>query len=325
MSSIPTIRQTRRSTVLADGSIQFEVITEVTQRGSLPFPHVFVFKVTSEAEPKDDVYVRVATPVDIRQADDSAPIYVKASVTDIIRVGTDPFVKIASYSELSRLPRDRILAAQTKQQYYLSPVAAFVYDNLVTADAAAKQIIDRLSALVTDWQQYSTEFETNPFETYTLPQPGSSVESERTDVFKAARTARLAADAQRDADAEAKAACERDCESDKVLHQWLVTQTALLEQAENAVSAMDTSAARDFVLKQGASATDSRSYRDILIATRADRDTYAARVQTCALRCAQLGATLLASQQAADAALRAEQTALADVVAVCPTFNPDTV
>lgn len=325
MSTIPTIHQTRRSTVLANGSTQFEVITEVTQRGSLPFPHVFVFKVTSEAEPKDDVYVRVATPVDIRQADSASPIYVKASASDIIRIGTDPYVKIASYAELTRLPRDRVLASQTSQKYYLSPVAAFVYDNLVTADAAAKQIVDRLSSLVQDWQQYSTEFETNPYEVFTLPQPGSSVESERTEAYKTVRAARLAADAQRDADAEAKAACERDCESDKVLHQWLVTQTALLEQAEAAVSAMDNSAARDFVLKQGASSSDSRSYRDILVAMRSERDTYAARVQTCAIRCAQLGATLLASQQAADAALRAEQTALADVVAVCPTFNPDTV
>lgn len=326
MTAIPLLRQTRRSTVLANGTVRFEVINEITRSGDLPFPHLFVLKVGDEADPKDDVFVRVATPVDIRQADSTAPIFVKAVSTDIVRIATDVFVKVASYSELTRLPRDRVEAQQQGLPYYLSTVAAFTYDNLTTADAAAKQIVDRLSALVNEWRLYHGEFVTNPYENLTLPQVGSSVESERTEVFKTARTARVAAEAQRDIDAAAKTACETDCKSDKAIHQWLVTQTAFLEQAESVVAALsETSNAKSFVLKQGAYATDQRTYRDLLIQTRASRDTYAATVQACAIRCAQLGAILLASEQAVDAARRAEQTALADVTAVCPTFNPDTV
>jgi len=326
MTALPTLRQTRRSTTLANGTVRFEVINEITRAGDLPFPHLFVLRVGEEADPKDDVFVRVATPVDIRQSDASAPIFVKAVASDIIRIATDVFVKVSSYAELTRLPRDRVEAYRQGLPYYLSTVAAFSYDNLTTADAAAKQIVDRLSGLVTEWRQYHSEFVTNPYENLVLPQEGSSVESERVAVFKTARDARRAAEAQRDIDAAAKAACETDCKADKAIHQWLVSQTALLEQAEAVVSALsETSSAKSFVLKQDAFSLDQRSYRDILVQTRASRDAYAATVQACAIRCAQLGAILLASEQAVDAAQRAEQAALADVTAVCPTFNPDTV
>lgn len=326
MSTLPTVRQTRRSLVRADGGVSYEVINEIIDAGDLPFRHLFVVAVGAEADPKDDVFVRIATPVDIRQADDSAPIFVKTVSTDIIRIATDTFVKVASYSELTRFPRDRVVAQRNAQPYYLTSVAAFTYDNLVTADAAAKQIIDRLSMLVTEWRSFNTDFATNPYVDLPLPQVGSSIEDERTLLFVQARTARLAADAERDADAAAKTACETDCAADKALHAWLVEQTAALEQGVAVVQALaETSGAKDFVLKTGAYTSDSRSFSTLLATTRALRDTYAATVQTCAIRCAQLGAKLLASQQAADAAKNAEDAALADVIAVCPTFNPDSV
>jgi len=326
MTTVPKVRQTRRSITLANGSVRYEVVNEITDKGDLPFPHLFVLKVGDGADPKDDLFARIATPVDIRQSDETAPIFVKVAATDLVRISPDVFVKIPSYNELTRLLRDRVEAQRNGQTYYLSTVAAFMYDSLTTADAAAKQVIDRLSTLVNDWRKFNVDFATNPYEELPLPQTGSSVESARVAVFKDKRAARLEAEATRDADALAKEACVRDCEADKTLHAWLVTQTVALEQADAVVSALsEVSSAKDFVLQQNAYSTDSRSFRTILTQTRALRDQYAATVQACAIRCTQLGAKLLASQQAADAAMQAENAALADVIAVCPTFNPDSV
>lgn len=326
MTTAPTVRQTRRSFTLADGSVRYEVVNEIIAQGDLPFRHLFVLKVGAEADPTDDVFARIATPVDIRQATESAPVFVKVVSSDLVRISTDVFAKVPSYSELTRLPRDRTYAFQNGLPYYLSTVAAFVYDNVVTADAAAKQIIDRLSTLVNEWRQYNVAFVTNPYVDLLLPRPGSSVESERTAEFVAARSARQTAEAERDATAAEKEACERDCTPTKTIYAWLVTQVAKLEAAQALVTSLaEVSGARDFVLKQNAYANDTRSYKDMLTELTTQRDSYAAEVQACAVRCAQLGATLLSQQQTVDAAKRAEDAALASVVAVCPTFNPDTV
>ena len=326
MSSTPIVRQTRRSFTLADGSVRYEVVNEIVAQGDLPFRHLFVLKVGANADPTDDVFARIATPADIRQATESAPIFVKVVSTDLVRISSDQFVKVPSYAELTRLPRDRTYAYQNGLPYYLSTTAAFVYDNVTTADAAAKQLLDRLSELVREWRQYNVAFVTNPYVDLSLPRPASSVESERTALFVEARTARTTAEAARDAAAAAKEACERDCAPTKTIYTWLVTQVAKLEAAQSVVAAIaETSGAKDFVLKQGSYVSDSRSYKDLLLELTAQRDSYATEVQACAVRCAQLGATLLEQQQAVDAAKRAEDAALANVVAVCPTFNPDSV
>jgi hypothetical protein len=81
-----------------------------------------------------------------------------------------------------------------------------IYDNYATADAAAKQVISRLSDLVTAWRTFSTAFATNPYQDYNLPQAAASVEAERTAVYVEKRTAREAAETAYDEAVAAKEA-----------------------------------------------------------------------------------------------------------------------
>jgi hypothetical protein len=355
MSVIPVTRQTRRSVTLSDGSVRFEVTTEIIDRGDLPFPHLFVVTINDNLDPKDDVLARIATPVDIRQADPSAPIYVKVVSTDLTRIGTDTFAKIASANDLTRLPRDRVTAQRAGLTQYLTTAVALLYDNVTTADAAAKQIVDRLSTLVTEWRSFNTNFATNPYQDYQLPQVGISVESQRIAVYTAAKNARLAAEAARDAAKLDKEACERDCAADKVIYDFLAYDVAFLEQADAAMTAITegfappgptltltggttltppgtytiaataSTNAKSFALQSGIYGSDPRSYRALLVKKRSDLATYASRVRECTDRCATFAATLLTAQQNVDAATAAERAALAAVTAVCPTFDPSTV
>ena len=321
MSTIPVVRQIRRQVTLASGSIAFEVASTVTDRGDLPFTHLFVVTLGTNADPKTDVLARIATPADLRQSDASAPVYVKVSSTDMIRIGTDDFARIANINDISKLPRDRVIAQRRGFTQYLTSSVAMVYDNVTTADAAAKQIIDRVSALVTEWRSFNSDFATNPYQDYNLPSPGASVESARTAIYVDKRNARTTAEAARDAAKLAKEACIRDCESDKVIYDFLAYDVSFLDQARILVSAQAANVTRTFVLDAGTAA----SYAALLVKRREDLAIYAAKVQACATTCAQLSAALLAAQQIVDAALVAERAALAGVVAVCPTFDPSTV
>lgn len=348
MSTIPVVRQIRRQVTLASGSIAFEVASTVTDRGDLPFTHLFVVTLGTNADPKTDVLARIATPADLRQSDASAPVYVKVSSTDMIRIGTDDFARIANINDISKLPRDRVIAQRRGFTQYLTSSVAMVYDNVTTADAAAKQIIDRVSALVTEWRSFNSDFATNPYQDYNLPSPGASVESARTAIYVDKRNSREEAEAARDAAKLAKEACVRDCDADKVIYDFLAYDVAFLDQAATIVEGqtndtyvgagativpspltpsgpftvtVPSSRTRDFVRN----AANGASYAALLISKRADLAAYAVKVQACATTCAQLSASLLAAQQVVDAALVAERAALAGVVAVCPTFDPSTV
>jgi hypothetical protein len=319
MSVIPQVRQVRRQISMPDGSVQFEVASQVTDPGDLPFPHLFVMTITDPASPKDDVLARIATPVDVRQATTTA-LYVKVLGTDLITISGDTFARIANVNDLTQLPRDRVVAVRLGLTSYLSTAITLIYDNVTTADAAAKQVVDRLSTLVSAWRTFNTTFITNPYQVYSLPQPATGVIAERTAVYVTARTARITAETARDAAQEAKDACVRDCAADKIVYDYLVYDVAFLQTARALVDAQPVSTTRTFVL-----GSDAASYQALLTKKQADLSVYAEKVRACASNCASLAAALLTAQQAVDAARTAEQAALANVIAVCPTFDPSTV
>jgi hypothetical protein len=348
MSTIPVVRQIRRQLTLTGGSIAFEITSEIIDRGDLPFTHLFVVNLGADRDPRTDVLARIATPIDLRQADASSPVYVRVDAATLILIGLDTFARIANVNDVTQLPRDRVVAQRRGLTQYLTSSIALVYDNLTAADAAARQVRDRVSALVTEWRSFNSTFATNPYQDYDLPSPSASVESARTAVYVTQKNARIAAEAERESALLAKEACERDCAADKVIYDFLVYDVAFLDQAANIVEGqtndtyvgagaiiaptpltpsgpftvtVPSSRTRDFV-RNGASIA---SYAALLLKKRADLAVYAARVQACATTCARLSAALLAAQQIVDAALVAERAALASVRAVCPTFDPSTV
>jgi hypothetical protein len=352
MSVIPVVRQIRRDFRLSDNSVRFEVSNEVIDQGDLPFPHVFVMTIVDPGTAKEDVLARIATPVDIRRADPSAPLYVKVASTDITSISGDTFARIANTSDLTKLSRDRVTAVVQGATSYLSTAVSLIYDNYATADAAARQVVSRLSDLVTAWRTYNTAFATNPYQDYNLPQTAASVEAERTAVYVEKRTARETAETAYDNAVADKERCERDCAADKVIYDFLVADVTFLEQAKATVQAqindvypagtftvapailtpagpftvtIPTSRTRDYVLKAGTFSTDLTSYENLLVKKRQDLAIYSERVRACSATCARLAAAVLTAQQTLDAAQAAERAALANVVAVCPTFDPSTV
>lgn len=354
MSPPPQVRQVRRETFLADGSVRFEITNQIIDQGDMPFPHLFVVTINDAASPKSDVLARVATPVDVRQADSTSPIYVKVSSSDLIEIGVDTFARIANVNDVTKLPRDRVAAQLLGRREYLTTSFLMMYDNVTTAQAASQSVVDRLSTLVTEWRKYNTQFATNPYIDFELPQVDASVEAQRTAVYVEKRDERIAADAAVAAAQAAKDACEKGCAADKTIYDFLAYDVTFLEAARGLVTGISegfatgptltltgtttltspgtytiaatvTTNAKSFALGTNAYSGDSRTYEALLAKKRADLSSYAAKVRACDVRCAALGTALLTAQQAADAALSAEQAALANVVAVCPTFSPSTV
>lgn len=353
MSTVPVARQVRHAVKLADGSVRWEITTTIVDQGDMPFPELFVVTIKDPLDPKQDVLARVATPQEIRQADPSAPIYIKVDSTDLITLSGDPFARIANINDVTALPRDRVLAVRNGRTEYLVAAITLLYDNLTTAEAAFQTFIDRLSTLVKDWRDASGLLVTNPYQDYNLPQSEIGVEAQLAKAFADAKQKRLDAETQRDKAQSDKDECEVGCKTDKAIYDILVADVAFLERAKQIVqgitesfttdpvlnltfgttlttpgtytiTATNSQKAKDFALNQGSFAGTPESYDALLTQKRILRDQYLAKVRDCDTRCAQLGTVLAIAQNAVDGARNAENTALAAVLAVCPTFNPDT-
>ena len=81
-------------------------------------------------------------------------------INDRLDPDDDTLVRVARISDLTTLPqlRDKALLIAGTGQLYLSAIAVTVYTTLTEAITAANVIKDRVSALVTDWMNYYTNF-----------------------------------------------------------------------------------------------------------------------------------------------------------------------
>lgn len=319
----PIAIQTRRVAPQADGSTAYEVTTRVTQRHDLPTASLFVVSITDPLNPKSDALARVATPIDLRRL--SGLLYVRVDAASISYINADPFARVANVDDLTAYQTDRAEAVRRGQGFYLTDAFSALYTDPATADAAYRQIIARLSELVTNWRAYTAGFETNPTQSYPLPSTPLSVEDLRRAAYSDAVTIRQRAEAVHAAAQAAYEHCVTDCALDRAVHAILLRDVTFLERARARVVAItetDTTNAKDFVLKIGAFASDSESYENLLTQKRTDLNTYAVRVQACQDTCAQLQVSRDSAQADVRRALADEQRALADVRAVCPTFVP---
>jgi hypothetical protein len=336
MTTTPHIAQTRRAIRLTNGTMMYEVTTVVIDPGDLPFKELFVVAVSDSPDPKDDVFARVATPYDIRQTDINSPRYIRVVESDLIRIGPDPFARIANYDELTMLQRDRTAAVQSSQTEYLTSVMTVQYPSLTTADAAYKQILSRLSSLVTDWRNAYSSFATVPSQDYFLPVANASVQAERVQTYLTARAARVATEDARDAAQTSLNECEQRDTANQTIYGFLVADVSFLENARSVVAnitetatatppsdpAVTTTNAKNFVLQLSGYAGDPRSYQALLDLKRQQLATYARQVADGEEECDRFRAALLDAQAAVVAAQTAERNALADVYAVCPTYTP---
>lgn len=328
MSTIPIAKQIRRTITLADGSVKYEVTTSIINKGDLPFTELFVVKIVDPAAVKSDVLVKVATPHELRRADTTGDIFVKVDTTDLVTLGADLFANIASVDEVTELLRDRVLAVRRNQSTYLTSNVTLLYDNLTTADAAYREILARLSDLVNNWRQYNSNYVTNPSQNYNLPQTAISVEDEKIATYKTKKQARVAAETNRDAAQVAKDNCEVQQQADQKIYGIVVEDYTFLQVAKNIVNAITETGsanAKNFALKLGIYSSSTESYEVLLQKRFTDMNTYETLIRTHNETCAQLTTELALAQAAVDAAKIEENNALAAVLAVCPTFDPESV
>ncbi len=316
----PHLQEIRRVAPQADGSTRFEFVATITEAGTLPTKNLFVMQILDPLDPKNDILARVATPRDLRQIEGS--YYLRAAAATALMISGDLFLRVANTTELMVLPQDRTTAVRHGQALYLINTLTRSYPELASADAAVRQLRERLSQLTVAWATINTDFITNPTAEYDLPILDGSVEALRIATYNSAVEARRAAQTALDAAQETYDACIRDCGADRVIHGMLVSDVSFLESARNRVGALASSDAKDFVMQTGAFASDTESYQALLVAKRTTLDTYAERVQACATRCAELRVVRDDLAATRDRTLENERSALADVRAVCPTFTP---
>lgn len=335
--SDPTVIQIRRTIQLPDGAVRYEVTTQVTSAGDLPHLDLFVATIVDPADPKADVLARVATPHEFRQETDG--IFVKVSSTDMRTIAGDPFARIASVNDLTNLPRDRATAVAHSLSNFLTSTVTLLFDSATTAEAAYRTILDRLSQLVIDFRAFRARFYTSstpPFYAqYTLPVTGQSVESLLIDTYRTTRTARVAAETERDGIQQELDDCRATGQLDETRLGDVLADIGFLERAHDLVTAMVetgtvvgcTSGAptivfnnivKTFVLN-GADAT---SYEALLNSKRTQRASLTASVNAHRDECNAVAQRLLDNQNRVNAARQVEEAALAAVLAVCPTFTP---
>ena len=327
----PRVKQIRRPITVAGGARKWEVTTIIDDSGDLPFPEIFVITISDAADPKGDVFARVADPFEFRFAIANGPIYVKVRYDDLISLNADPFARVASPSELTAMPRDRVSAVRAGKKEFLTSAITLVYDALDTADAAYRQLDDRMSSLVEEWLKASGAFVTTPSRLYYLPTVSASEEARLDAAWRAARTARIAAEGLRDAAVTASTNCEASGTYSGLRYQDLVRDVAFLQHARDLVSVMTETATitsgsgtavastnvRTFVLN----GSDTASYETLLTMKRGELATALLEVQAHEARCTNLRQAALAAQASVETAQTTERAALASLLAVCPTAN----
>jgi hypothetical protein len=337
---------------MTDGSQGFLVTAQVTSLGtgstSLPFANVFLMNITDPLNPGADALAAVASPLEIQRASNTT-VYIKLDPTTIITLGADQFASVASISQFTQLARDRDTALARGQTQYLSPSVTFLYTDPVTATAAYQTILSRVSTLVSAWYQYQTSFLPNPppFINYNLPQVSIGVEAQLVAAYTTAKQATATAQTAVNSAQAAVTACNASCACNQQILQLLTQDVtglratldyvATLVEAATAlvtvypsttvtvppgysVAVSQTSVTKSFI-----TGGDARSIQTLYSQKVNALSAAQAAVNACVATCQGLQTTLLSTQAALTTAQANEATALAAVVAVCPTFNPASV
>jgi hypothetical protein len=335
--SDPVVNQVRRQVILSNGQARFEVTTTVTSPGDLPFKHLFVVTIQDVLDPKADTLARIATPRDLITNADL--LYIKVDSTDVRNISGDLFARVANINDITELYRDRTTAIQNGASEYLTTTVTVLYDNLTTANAAYRTVLDRLSQLVINYRTYRDTFTTNPSRNYSLPQIAISVESEYIAAYKEKKTATKDAKDAYDAAVLAKQNCEVGCKGDKEILDFLIADIAFLELAKQVVNSLIetgtlvggtytvaptisfNNVVKTFCLNGG----DDRSFETLLIRKKALYAIQRVKVENCDINCRNLQDNVIAANQTLINAQREEDLALGRLLTVCPSFDPTSV
>jgi hypothetical protein len=152
-----TVVMTSTTIALPNGSSVYQIDAEVTVKGDLLYPNIFVFQILDPLDTTRDTFVRVGTPYD-----------------------------------LENIPLTRVAAIAASQEYFLSSTLQRRYSDLNTAVQAKDAVRSRIDNCVQAWQTYSTDF--SGTDTNYHPTAEATYEQQLKDDYVDARDARVAAD-----------------------------------------------------------------------------------------------------------------------------------
>lgn len=152
-----TVVMDRTTIALPDGSSTYQIDAEVTVKGDLPHPNIFVYQILDPLDTTRDTFVRVGTPYD-----------------------------------LENVPLTRVAAIAASQEYFLSQTLQRRYSDLNTAVQAKDAVRSRIDNCVQAWRTYSTDF--SGTETFYHPTAEETYEQQLKDDYEVARDARIDAE-----------------------------------------------------------------------------------------------------------------------------------
>ena len=151
------VTQESKQLPLADGTFKYTIRTTVIEKGELPHPNLFVFKISDPNDPKDDAFERVGNPYDL---------------------------------ENTILSRDAALLVGA--EYYLDTTMLKEYTELEVAVQAKAAIVSRVEESVNAWITYMSDFAGTSDVYHPTGDPG--LEESLVIVYTDAKAARVAAE-----------------------------------------------------------------------------------------------------------------------------------
>lgn len=325
-----TIVTMNRTTLVVSGTNKYQIMATCSVKGTLPDTAIFLMRIQTRTDPRDDTLIRVV------------------AIADTVVANTS---------------RDLVIAAGGTE--WRSASVLLQYDDIETANAAWKELSARINALVSAMDTYLTEFTTTVRnETIVYPTTDATTVTALTNAYLATRGAVTTAESARDAEqaectslqAEIDAVTVRlnDAVSDLDRAGQVQGQISVYSTAYNSVrGALATSVTSIRALNATSSATppEKASIEAQLVAEEAQLAAFAGTnaalggtlsglissttsiLQTRVATLTNERANLLTQynnctaatarlQAAVDAARATRDAALADVRAVCPDYVP---
>lgn len=200
-----------RVAIVEEAVAKYKVVTTVTDRGDLPDKGVFVTEIIETNDPKRDTLVRVA-----------------------------------DVGDLTEWSLNRSTALIQRQPFYRTATLTKFYSDIEDAINAKDFIQEEINQLVVDFQNFLTNFEADPAESLTWPEPDIGVLGPLIEDYNEKVEERKA---QEDTVAEKQAECDEIQEDLDAAQQAAALADASIEaiddalagitQAENAMSAFE--------------------------------------------------------------------------------------
>ena len=145
-----------RAVILVSGLQQYQVRCMCTASGELPDTGIFLYQIIDQADPLQDVFIRI--------------------------------VEIADFDPIDSYLDNRLAATLRGDTYWRSPALSKIYSSIDLAKAAVTAIFDRVNALVIEYETYITDFKTTPSVDVVFPASDVSLVQSLKDDYDAAYT-----------------------------------------------------------------------------------------------------------------------------------------